>query len=153
MSTPHKATPEQWRHLENGAQLDRPYNSSRCLLELRDRLAALEKDATEHSKSAHFCFEAIIQRVEALEAAANLQQQDEDAERAMEGAPAGGLVELMRCAYESSSGTITNALGREELPGPGVEEFTAMLDVIADYLNDRGQHMAAVLLREEVERD
>jgi hypothetical protein len=56
-----------------------------CLLELRDRLAAaeqriseLEGEASEHSKSAHFCFEAIIQRVEALEAATNLQQQDEN---------------------------------------------------------------------------
>ena len=38
----HRATPEQWKHLENGAQLERPYNSALCLLELRDRIAALE---------------------------------------------------------------------------------------------------------------
>jgi hypothetical protein len=43
----HRATPEQWEHLENGAQLERPYNSALCLLELRDRITALE--ATQHA--------------------------------------------------------------------------------------------------------
>lgn len=41
--TPHKATPEQWEHLENGALIDRPYNSARVVLELRDRIVKLER--------------------------------------------------------------------------------------------------------------
>jgi len=65
MTTPHRATPEQWANVERWASEMRSTDS--CLLELRDRIAALEEDATEHSKSAHFCFETIIQRIEALE--------------------------------------------------------------------------------------
>lgn len=65
MTAPHKATPEQWANVERWASEMR--STDACLLELRDRIAALEEDATEHSKSAHFCFETIIQRIEALE--------------------------------------------------------------------------------------
>ena len=67
--TPHKATPEQWETVERFVE-ECGYDA--CLLELRDRLAAAE------------------QRINELEAAANHQQQDEDAERAMEPAPAIG---------------------------------------------------------------
>jgi hypothetical protein len=42
MSAPHKATPEQWAQIERFAE-DCGYDA--CLLELRDRLAALEAAA------------------------------------------------------------------------------------------------------------
>jgi hypothetical protein len=40
----------------------------------------------------------------------------------------------MESAYRASSGTFTNYLDEEELPGPDREEFAAMLRVIADWL-------------------
>jgi len=63
----HKATPEQWEAVRKTAA-DRfgSYPSHSVITELADRLAAAE------------------QRIKALDAAANLQQQDKDAERAME---------------------------------------------------------------------
>jgi len=46
MTTPHRATPEQWVELEHYLRvIDNPILAS-CLLELRDRVAALEDDAT-----------------------------------------------------------------------------------------------------------
>ena len=64
MSTPHRATPEQWAQQESWAPND---TDSSCLLELRDR-------------------------VEALEAAANNRQHGEAAERAEPG-PDASLVD------------------------------------------------------------
>ena len=46
MTTPHKATPEQWTELERYLRvIDNPIVAS-CILELRDRIAALEAAAT-----------------------------------------------------------------------------------------------------------
>lgn len=45
MTTPHKATNQQWATVEegaNGEMGDRAWNAAACLLEIRDRLAALE---------------------------------------------------------------------------------------------------------------
>ena len=64
MSSPHRATPEQWANQESWAPND---NDSSCIVELRDR-------------------------VEALEAAANNRQHGEAAERA-EPDPAASLVD------------------------------------------------------------
>jgi len=47
----------------------------------------LDKDSIKQSQSNSFCFEAVIKRLEKLEAAENLRQQDEDAERAERAAP------------------------------------------------------------------
>jgi len=45
MTTPHKATPEQWATTEEYANAAIGCYSDSCLLELRDRIAALEADA------------------------------------------------------------------------------------------------------------
>ena len=45
MSTPHRATPEQWAVTERWAAEMLPYYS--CILELRDRLAAAEQRISE----------------------------------------------------------------------------------------------------------
>ena len=44
------------------------------------------------------------------------------------------LWKKMESAYRASSGTFTNYLDEEELPGPDREEFAAMLRVVADWL-------------------
>ena len=55
---------------------------SQVLLHVLERIELLDKDSIEQSKSNSFCFEAVIKRLEKLEAAENLRQQDEDAELA-----------------------------------------------------------------------
>ncbi len=63
--TDYKATPEQWAQIESWMATESAYSA--CLHELRARVEALEKDATEDSASTHFVFDAIIKRLEALE--------------------------------------------------------------------------------------
>ena len=63
--TDYKATPEQWADIEKWNSTFGGFYS--CVLELRARVEALEKDATEDSASTHFVFDAIIKRLEALE--------------------------------------------------------------------------------------
>ena len=98
MTEQHRATPEQWAHVEE-CGTHSSSSLSPCILELRDRLTALERmyetqrlatlewgkdvDKLKHWIDLH------LHRIEALESAANLRQQDEDAERAMEPASAG----------------------------------------------------------------
>jgi hypothetical protein len=60
--TPHRATPEQWEHLENGALIDRPYNSARVVLELRDRIIHLE----QQHETAKACTLEIYERLDKL---------------------------------------------------------------------------------------
>jgi hypothetical protein len=171
----HKATPDQWEHIE---QFVKDCHYDACLLELRDRIAALE-------------------------AAGNLQQQDEDADRAMadpapaiawarqlpvhdscppggcdicqrdwpcarllaeqdsrptpnqrqirssaEGAPAGGLVERVECAMRDAPG---DGYGWEN-------EARAAILAVAEWLETqengfmRSHTQTARWLREEVER-
>ena len=83
------ATDDQWRLVEEF--WDQQANSA-CTLELRDRIAALESLD---------CVSAILKlsgRVDALEAAQNLRQQDEDVERvAADPQPVATDEELQRC--------------------------------------------------------
>ena len=73
MSTPHRATAEEWSQIEKYAATDLNDDYAICLLNIRAR-------------------------VEALEGAANYRQQDEDVERALEPTPTGSLVERVRTA-------------------------------------------------------
>jgi hypothetical protein len=111
--TPHKATPEQWAELEEWAT---KYEWSSCVVELRDRLAALE-------------------------AAANLQQQGEDAERAMEGAPAGGLVERVTKAVNK-----TTICERDGIA-------SAAILAVAEWFDAIGYGATASILRQEVKQN
>lgn len=56
MTDQHRATPEQWTHV------------AICLLELRARVEALEAAQLEQAESHRFCTDAIVRRVEWLEA-------------------------------------------------------------------------------------
>jgi hypothetical protein len=94
MTDQHRATPEQWAKCEEDARLwSGAFN---CILELRARVEALEADQLEQAESNRFCVDAIVRRVEALEAA----QQDkldrliaQYRAASAEAQPAGGLVE------------------------------------------------------------
>jgi hypothetical protein len=63
----HRATPEQWELVKYYADVDHHLDS--CVLELRDRIAALEAAQLDQAESHRFCTDAIVRRVEALEAA------------------------------------------------------------------------------------
>jgi hypothetical protein len=63
--TEYRATPEQWGHVE--------FQSSNAawastVLELRARIEQLEEDSLEQSKSYLFCVDALVRRIEKLEA-------------------------------------------------------------------------------------
>jgi len=64
----HRATPEQWANMKEYQDdgLDDGYGS--CIIELRDRVEALEAAQLEQAESNRFCVDAIVRRVEALEA-------------------------------------------------------------------------------------
>jgi hypothetical protein len=66
MTDQHRATPEQWEYQERWASDD---DDASCILELRDRVEALEAAQLEQAESNRFCTDAIVRRVEALEAA------------------------------------------------------------------------------------
>jgi hypothetical protein len=69
MTDQHRATPEQWKNMEEHKDdsLDDGYAS--CILEFRDRIAALEADQLEQAESHRFCVDAIVRRMEGLELA------------------------------------------------------------------------------------
>lgn len=64
MSKQHKATPKQWAALE---EMSAPEYDS-IILELHSRVEELEVDQLEQAESNRICFDAIVRRVEALEA-------------------------------------------------------------------------------------
>ncbi len=71
MTDQHRATPEQWTHVAICAEMKQqvPWATAACLLELRARVEALEAAQLEQAESHRFCTDAIVRRVEALEAA------------------------------------------------------------------------------------
>ena len=124
MTNQHRATPEQWKDVEEFlSTLPYPSTAS-CLLELRDRLAAAE------------------QRIQALEAAENYRQQDEDVDRAMEPAPAGGLVERVANA-------ITDDPADVHL---WHDDARAAIHAVAAWFDAIGYGATASILRQEVQR-
>ena len=59
--------PPIWEQIERYAKRNNDEYSA-ALLSIRARVESLEDDSNEHNASAHFVFEAIIRRLEALEA-------------------------------------------------------------------------------------
>jgi hypothetical protein len=95
MSTPRRATPEQWASQKAWAVDD---DDSACLIDLHARVEALEADQLEQAESHRFCVDAIVRRVEALEAAYEETAMTEL--RAASAQPAGGLVERVAARIE-----------------------------------------------------
>jgi hypothetical protein len=93
MTDQHRATPEQWAHAEACAPQD--FAGYACILELRARIEALEATQLEQAESHRFCTDAIVRRVEALEAAHEATAIAELRAASAEARPA-GLVERVR---------------------------------------------------------
>jgi hypothetical protein len=64
MTDQYRATPEQWAMIATGTS----GCFSATILELRARIEALEAAQLEQAESNRFCVDAIVRRVEALEA-------------------------------------------------------------------------------------
>ncbi len=97
MTDQHRATPEQWALQEiwgSHSCLEQDDDSS-CLLELRARVEALEATQHEQAESHRFCTDAIVRRVEALEA-----PMTELRAASAEARPAGGLVLRVAAAID-----------------------------------------------------
>jgi hypothetical protein len=65
---PDYATPEQWAQCEEWVNNPVVGATDACLLELRTRVCALEDDNWKQAESLRFCFDAVVKRIEALEA-------------------------------------------------------------------------------------
>ena len=157
MTGQHRATPEQWAHVEEYSTHSSS-SLSPCVLELRDRLTALERmyetqrlATLEWGKDADKLKRWIdlhLHRIEALEAAANRQAILDSSP-----APAGGLLER-----------VANGISQVNA-GPGVSpdvrevQARAAIRAVAEHMENRrpfirleGWDQAIRWLREEVER-
>lgn len=128
MTTPHRATPLQWRLIEeDDAQ------APSCILELRSRIEALEAAQLDQAESHRFCFYAIVGRVEALEAA----------QRAIRSGPESPLVERVA---DTIAGQATSAGIVNDRPA------RAAIREVAKWLRAGRMLHAAELLEQETDR-
>jgi hypothetical protein len=95
MTTPHKATPEQWAWQEEWARDPHADQDSSCILELRDRIAAAE------------------QRIQEME---GNSQPTPNERQIRSSAPAGGLIE-MRHALVKAEAALADIGDAEREPG------------------------------------
>jgi hypothetical protein len=142
MTDQHRATPEQWAKCEQDARLwSGAFN---CILELRACVEALEAAQLDQAESHRFCTDAIVRRVEALEAAPQdkldrliaLDAADPTPDPAMtelraasaEARPAGGLVERVATIItlaKTSRGAAEDVLSEVAATARGLRFTTA----------------------------
>jgi hypothetical protein len=65
--TDYRATPEQWADVGSWAK-ESPSSWDACILELRARVQSLEDDSWKQAESNSFWVDALVKRIEALEA-------------------------------------------------------------------------------------
>jgi SH3-like domain-containing protein len=129
----HRATPEQWERITDPDGVA----SWVCILELRDRIAALEAAQLEQSESHRFCVDAIVRRVEAMES-----PMTELRAASAEARPAGGLVEMI----EAVAGGDARAAIRE------VAEWLKQQQEVPIGSSTASADYFAAMLREEANR-
>jgi hypothetical protein len=165
MTDQHRATPEQWASQKAWAVDD---DDSACLIDLHARVEALEADQLEQAESQRFCVDAIVRRIEALEAAPQdkldrliaLDAADPTPDPAMpelraasaEARPASSLdqmiIDAMLAAHVKGGGT--------SFPVPHPDEIKAAIREVATWLDRFALHgsgeyaQAAKVLRQEV---
>jgi hypothetical protein len=66
--TDYKATSAQWDDIEQWAKAGSNASTDHCILELLSRVESLEEDAYEENKCNYACVEALVKRIEKLEA-------------------------------------------------------------------------------------
>lgn len=138
--TDHKATPEQWAQCEEWAQNPVIGASDACILELRARVESLEQDAEEDSTSTHFCLDAIIKRLEVLEADSKPTPNSSQIGRSL----------VNRVALAISG--IEYGLERDEEAVNWASEARAAIREVAAWLDENTGGDAAWMLTQEAER-
>jgi hypothetical protein len=142
MSTPHRATPEQWAKCEEDARLWS--GALNCILELRARIAALE--------AAHSPQPDKLDRLIALDAAdPNWEPNPAMTElraASAEARPAGGLVERVAARIEYG---IDAELDPEGIARAAVRDVAAWLESESEAHLGNGKHWA-VRMRSEADR-
>ena len=142
MSTPHRATPEQWKFTER--QATQRNHTAQLLLELRDRIAALEAqretekacildiyEKLDRLKTQH---EANWARIVKLEEAANHPAKPDSSP-----APAGGLVER-----------VIDVLNEQTIYDSIEHTASAAILAVAEWFDAIGYGATASILRREV---
>jgi hypothetical protein len=125
MSDQHRATPKQWAIQEKWVDDD---DDSACIIELRDRVEALEAQQRRKDK---------LDRLIALDQEAAM---DELRAASAEARPAGGLVERVEEAI------ITGMVDGDR------HAARAAIREVAKWLDTKGQHGCSLWLREEADR-
>jgi hypothetical protein len=147
MTDQHRATPEQdradpqaWKNVV--VECIRGSSAAATILELRSRIEALEAAQLEQAESHRFCTDAIVRRVEALEA-----PMTELRAASAEARPAGGLVERVADILHVEAGF------RDTGPdGSWDVEARAAIREVAAWLRAGRMLHAAELLEQEADR-
>jgi hypothetical protein len=138
--TDYKATFEQWNDIEQWAKSGSYASTDHCILELLSRVESLEEDSYEENKSNHACFEALVRRIEKLEA--NSQ--------------ATPNLNIIRSSLVTK---VQRAIDKEyeESLGTGENEAKAAILAVAKWLREQNHEvfacrLTAILLEEEGKR-
>jgi hypothetical protein len=137
----HRAAPEQWALVEYW-ESTAPTAVDSCILELRDRIAALEVQNKEDANCwamVRSSMHAFRERLEALEVSAGIGQPVTPANTS---APADSLVERVAFAIA----------GDADGPINWKPEARAAIREVAAWLDTKGQHGCSLWLREEANK-
>jgi hypothetical protein len=137
MTDQHRATPEQWELLKRQGQTLGSAESI-ALLELRDRIAALEAGQTcphivTSDEGTSYC--ALAEQTHSKPTPNDRQIRSS--------APADSLVERVASICAS---------GSDDEPEVWKPEARAVIHAVADWLDTKGQHGCSLWLREEAKR-
>jgi len=145
--TQHKATPEQWNYQEQ-AEFECDATAS-CLLELRDRISALE--AQRETEKA--CIQEIYEKLDRLKV-----QHESNWSRIvkLEERPIPGTVELRQQVPAPTGGLVdrvAQAIADDDAPVDlWLTDASAAILAVAEWFDAIGYGATASMLRQEVER-
>jgi hypothetical protein len=165
--TDYRATPEQWADVGSWAK-ESPSSWDACILELRARVQSLEDDSWKQAESNRFWVDALVKRIEALEA--NTKQWRTDHLRLANTCASLAPDRLKffnallpddedsqptsnpRQVRSSLVDRVARAIGRDDEPINWEPEARAAIHEVLAWLKE-GEHAWAVLkLEQEVER-
>lgn len=152
MTTPHKATPLQWSRVQGWAD-DGGSSTDSCILELRDRLAAIEQQIQAVDATTEDC--SVVGAPDHLRGAPEMVAYDDSSP-----APAGGLVERVAASilrveeddpedddpgFKYTSAAIRAGCGLVDL------QSQAAIQAVAQWFDAIGYGATASILRQEVQ--
>jgi hypothetical protein len=131
--TDYKATPEQWAQCEEFLSNPVVGATDACILELRTRVQSLEDDSRKQAESTRFCVDALVKRIEALEANSK---------------PTPNPSQIRSPLVER----VARAIGRDDEPINWEPEARAAIREVLAWLKEGEHTWAALKLQQEAER-